>query len=63
MDNLIFSCIFIKKAQTEFEIIIVYVDDLNHVETSKEFIKTIKYLKNEFEINVFGNKKLSRPTD
>ena len=24
--------------------------------TSKEFIKTIKYLKNEFEINVFGKK-------
>ena len=53
MNNLIFSCIFIKKSQTKFEIIIVYINDLNLVETSKKVIKTIKYLKKKFEMKVF----------
>ena len=29
------SCIFIKKSQTEFEIFVVYVDDLSLARTSK----------------------------
>ena len=58
MNNPICSLIFIKKSQTEFEIIIVYVDDLNLVRTSKEFIETTKYLKKEFETKVFGKKKI-----
>ena len=57
MNNPICSLILIKKSQTEFEIIIVYVDDLNLVRTSKEFIETTKYLKKEFETKVFGKKK------
>ena len=54
MNNLICSCIFIKKSQTEFEIIVIYVDDLNLVGTHEEFIETTKYLKKEFEMKVFG---------
>ena len=53
----IFSCIFIKKSQTKFEIIIVYINDLNLVETSKKVIKTIKHLKKKFEMKVFGKIK------
>ena len=54
MNNPICSCIFIKKSQTEFEIIVIYVDDLNLVGTHEEFIETTKYFKKEFEIKVFG---------
>ena len=57
MNNPICSCIFIKKSQTKFEIIIVYIDDLNLVRTSENVIKTIKYLKNKFEMKVFEKSK------
>ena len=57
MNNHICSCIFIKKSQTGFEIIVVYVDDLNLVGTPEYLIETAKYSKNEFEINDFGKKK------
>ena len=57
MNNPISSCIFIKKSHTEFEIIFVYVDNLNLIGTFEKFIKTIKYLKNEFEMEVFGKTK------
>ena len=33
-----------------FAIVIVYVNDLNLVETREEIMKKTKYLKNEFEI-------------
>ena len=36
---------FIKKLETRFAIIIVYVDDLNLVGTPKELIRTKNYLK------------------
>ena len=49
-NNLICPCIFIKKSETRFAIIVLYVDDLNLVETSKELTKTIKYLKKKFEM-------------
>ena len=57
MNNLICSCIFIKKLQIEFEIIILYIDDLNLVETFERFIETTKYLKNEYEMKVFEKPK------
>ena len=44
VNNLIYLCIFIKKSQTRFEIIVVYVDDLNFVETFEELIETKKYI-------------------
>ncbi|RVX09351.1 Retrovirus-related Pol polyprotein from transposon TNT 1-94 [Vitis vinifera] len=43
-------CIFIKKSETGFAIIAVYVDDLNLVGTPEELIRTTNYLKKEFEM-------------
>ena len=40
-----------------FKIIVIYVDDLNLVGTSEEFIETTNYLKKEFDINVFEKTK------
>ena len=45
MNNPICSCIFIKKSETGFGIIAVYVDDLNLVGTPKELTRTTNYLK------------------
>ena len=42
--NPICPCIFIKKSETEFVIIDVYVGDLNLVRTLKELTRTTKYL-------------------
>ena len=50
MNNPICPCIFIKKSETKFVIIIVYVDDLNLVGTLKELTKRKNYLKKEFEM-------------
>ena len=50
VNNPICPCIFIKKLETEFAIIVVYVDDLNLVETPEELTRTTNYLKREFEM-------------
>ena len=50
VNNPICPCIFIKKLKTEFEIIAMYVDDLNLVGTLEELTRTTNYLKNEFEM-------------
>ena len=50
VNNPICLCIFTKKSQTRFEIIVIYVDDLNLVGTPKELIETVKYLKRQFEM-------------
>ena len=57
VNNSIFLCIFIKKVATRFEIITVYVDDLNLIGTPEELIKTIDYLKKEFEMKDLGKTK------
>ena len=57
VNNSIFRCVFIKKVATGFEIIAVYVDDLNLIETLEELIKTIDYLKKEFEMKDLGKTK------
>ena len=57
MNNSICRCVFIKKVATGFEIIAVYVDDLNLIETLEELIKTINYLKKEFEMKDLGKTK------
>ena len=44
-NNPICPCIFIKKSETGFSIIVVYVDDLNLIGTTKELTRTTKYLK------------------
>ena len=49
-NNPICPCIFIKKSETGFAIIVVYVDDLNLVGTLEGLTKTAKYLKTEFDM-------------
>ena len=50
VNNPICPCIFIKKSETRFAIIAVYVDDLNFVGTPEELTRTTNYLKKEFEM-------------
>ncbi|KAL6338764.1 hypothetical protein AAG906_023914 [Vitis piasezkii] len=50
VNNPICPCIFIKKSETGFAIIAVYVDDLNLVGTPEELTRTTNYLKKEFEM-------------
>ena len=56
-NNPICPCIFIKKLETGFAIIVVYVDDLNLIGTPEELTRTTKYLKNEFEMKDLGKTK------
>ena len=48
---------FIKRLESGFAIVTVYVDNLNLVGTSEELRKTTNYLKNEFEIKDLGKTK------
>ena len=57
VNNPICPCIFIKKSETRFAIIVVYVNGLNLIGTPKELIRTKNYLKNEFEMKDLGKKK------
>ena len=64
VNNLIYSCIFIKKSEIGFAIIVVYVNDLNLVGTPEELTRITNYLKKEFEMKDLGKTKfLSRPTN
>jgi hypothetical protein len=51
-------CVFIKKSESGFVIIAVYVDDLNFIGTPKELTKTATYFKNEFEMKDLRKTKL-----
>ena len=57
VNYLICPCVFIKKSETGFAIIAVYVDDLNLVGTPEELTKTAEYLKKEFEMKDLGKTK------
>ena len=57
VNNPICPCVFIKKSETGFAIIAVYVDDLNLVGTPEELTKTTEYLKKEFEMKDLGKTK------
>ena len=57
VNNSICPCVFIKKVATGFAIITLYVDDLNLIGTPEELIKTIDYLKKEFEMKDLGKTK------
>ena len=57
VNNLICPCIFIKKSETGFAIIAVYVNDLNLVGTPEELTRITNYLKKDFEIKDFGKTK------
>ena len=50
-------CVFIKRTQSGFSIIAVYVDDLNIIGTPKELEQTAKYLMKEFEMKDLGKTK------
>ena len=57
VNNSICPCIFIKKLETRFAIIAVYVDDLNLFGTPEELTRTKNYLKKEFEMKDLGKTK------
>ena len=57
VNNSICPCVFIKKVATGFAIITIYVDALNLIETYEVLIKTIDYLKKEFEMKDLGKTK------
>ncbi|BBH08880.1 transposable element gene, partial [Prunus dulcis] len=50
-------CVFIKKSESGFAIVAVYVDDMNLIGTSEELQKTVDYLKREFEMKDLGKTK------
>nr|KYP58720.1 Retrovirus-related Pol polyprotein from transposon TNT 1-94 [Cajanus cajan] len=50
-------CIFIKRSENGFAIIVVYVDDINIIGTPEELSKAIDCLKKEFEMKDLGRTK------
>ena len=57
INNPICPCVFIKKLELGFAILVVYVDDINLFRTSEELTKAATYLKDEFEMKVLGKTK------
>lgn len=53
----IYPCVFIRKSESEFAIVAVYVDYMNLNRTLEELLKTTEYLKREFEIKYLGKIK------
>ena len=47
----------LKKSESRFAFVAVYVDDFNLVGTLEESTKTANYLKNEFEMKDLGKTK------
>ena len=50
VNNPICPCVFIKKSNSGFAILAVYVNDINLIGTPEELTKATEYLKNEFEM-------------
>ncbi|CAL8991140.1 unnamed protein product [Prunus brigantina] len=50
-------CVFIKKSESGFAIVAVYVDDMNLIGTPEDLQKTADYLKREFEMKDLGKTK------
>ena len=48
---------FIKKSKFEFPIIVVYVHDLNIIETHEELPNVVDYLEKEFEMKYLRETK------
>ena len=57
VNNPICPCVFIKKSNSGFAILAVYVDDINLIGTLEELTKAAEYLKNEFEMKSLGQTK------
>ena len=49
INNLICPCVFIKKSESGFAIVAVYVDDMNLIGAPGELLKTLEFLVNEFK--------------
>lgn len=49
--------IFIKKSESRFIIVTIYVDDMNLIRVLEKLIKVVQYLKKEFKINDLGKTK------
>ena len=64
-NDLICPCVFIKRSDSGFVIIAVYVDDLNIIGTPGELSKIVCTMKNEFEMKdlVMKDKILSRSSN
>ncbi|KAL6340084.1 hypothetical protein AAG906_038919 [Vitis piasezkii] len=56
-NNPICPCIFIKKSETRFAIIVVFIDDLNLVGTPEELTRTTNYLKKNILMKDLGKTK------
>jgi len=56
-NDVICPCVFIKRFESGFTIIAVYVDDLNIIGTLDEMSKTVDLLKKEFEMKDLGKTK------
>ena len=54
VNNSICPCVFIKKSNSGFAIVAVYVDDMNLIGNTDELAKTAEYLKKEFEMKDLG---------
>ncbi|KAK6124484.1 hypothetical protein DH2020_041765 [Rehmannia glutinosa] len=57
-NDTICPCVFIKRSDTGFAIIAVYVDDMNLIGTPEELFNAAEYLKKEFEVKDLGKTKL-----
>ncbi|KAL5809036.1 hypothetical protein ACOSQ3_029727 [Xanthoceras sorbifolium] len=57
INDLVCPCVFIKKSESGFAIVAVYVDDMNLIGTPEELLKTAEYLKREFEMKDLGKTK------
>ena len=54
VNNLVCPYVFVKKTISGFVIITIYVDDLNIIETHKEILNVMEYLKEESEMKALG---------
>jgi hypothetical protein len=50
-------CVFIKRSQAGFCIILIYVDDLNIIENRRDIDEASNHLKMEFEMKDLGKTK------
>ena len=50
VNNELCPCVFIKKSHSGFEIVVVYVNDMNLIGIPEELARTVAHLKSEFEM-------------
>ena len=57
INNPICPCVFLKKLELGFSILVVYVDDINLFGTPEELTKAATFLKDGFEMKDLGKTK------